>query len=93
MKKLKTILVLIGIALSALLAWMVISLISAALMYVLLFGIFCLAAYITIRLFISKSRESELDSAKSTHEISTDDAATHMKQVERTLDEYRRQLK
>ena len=93
MKKLKTILLLIGVALSALVAWMVLGLISAALMYLLLFGVFCLAAYITIRLFISKARESELESAKSTHEISTEDAATHMKQVKRTLDEYRRQLK
>jgi hypothetical protein len=93
MKKLKTILLLIGVALSALGAWMILGLISAAFVYLLLFAVFCLATYITIRLFISKSRESELDSAKSSHELATKDAATHMKQIEKTLDEYRRQLK
>jgi hypothetical protein len=93
MKKLKTILVLIGVALSALVAWMIFGLISAALVYLLLFGIFCLATYITIRLFISKSRENELDTNQSRGELRTTDAAAEMKKIERTLDEYRRQLK
>jgi hypothetical protein len=93
MTKLKTILVLIGVGLSALGAWMIFSLISAALVYVLLFGIFCLATYITIRLFISKSRESELDTNQPSVQLPTADGAAEMKKIERTLDEYRRQLK
>lgn len=93
MKKLKTILVLIGVALSALVAWMIFSLISAALVYLLLFGIFCLAAYVTIRFFISKSRENELDTNQPSAQLPTTDAAAEMKKIERTLDEYRRQLK
>jgi hypothetical protein len=93
MKKLKTILVLIGIALSALVAWMIFGLISAALVYLLLFGIFCLATYITIRLFISKSRENELDTNQSSAQLPITKAAAEMKKIERTLDKYRRQLK
>jgi len=80
MDKLKTILTLIAVILAALVALSAIGFFYAALQYVLLFGIICLATVLAVR-FLMKSGSRQIDAP---------DPERDLRNVERTLEEYKR---
>lgn len=83
MDKLKIILITIAVILGSLGLLAVIGFVSALIQSLFWIGLLCLAGYIGVKLFV-RDRPGETDSLNAPHDL---------KQVERTLEEYRRKLK
>lgn len=82
MKTIKIILITIAVILGIFLAFAAIGMIVAALQYLLLFGIICLAGYFAIKL-LKKPEKPQIEAKDPTREL---DNAT------RTLEEYKQKL-
>ena len=83
MDKIKFILITIAVILCAVGLLAVVGLVSALIQSLFWIGLLCLAGYIGVKLLV-KDKPSETDSLNAPHAL---------KQVERTLEEYRRKLK
>lgn len=83
MDKIKTILILIAIILGGLIVLGAIGLVYSLFQYLLLFGILCLGGYVAVRLLTNKSPR----------EIESSGPERQLRNVERTLEEYKRKLK
>jgi len=83
MDKIKLILITIAVILGSLGLLTLVGLVSALIQSLFWIGLLCLAGYIGVKLLV-KDKPSETDSLNAPHAL---------KQVERTLEEYRRKLK
>lgn len=83
MDKIKIILIAIAVILGVLGLFAVIGLVSAVIQSLFWIGVLCLAGYVGFKLLV-RDKPSETDSLN---------APNALKQVERTLEEYRRKLK
>jgi len=83
MDKIKLILITIAVILGSLGLLALVGLVSALIQSLFWIGLLCLAGYIGVKLLV-KDKPSETDSLNAPHAL---------KQVERTLEEYRRKLK
>ena len=83
MDKIKLILITIAVILCALGLLAVVGLVSALIQSLFWIGLLCVAGYIGVKLLV-KDKSPETDSLNAPHAL---------KQVERTLEEYRRKLK
>ena len=83
MDKIKIILITIAVILGSLGLLAVIGLVSSLIQSLFWIGVLCLAGYIGVKLLV-RDKPRETDSLNAAHDV---------KQVERTLEEYRRKLK
>ena len=83
MDKIKIILIAIAVILCSLGLFAVIGLVSSLIQSLFWIGLLCLAGYIGVKLLV-KDKRQETDSLNAPHDL---------RQVERTLEEYRRKLK
>jgi predicted tellurium resistance membrane protein TerC len=83
MDKIKLILITIAVVLGSLGLLAVIGLVSSLIQSLFWIGVLCLAGYVGVKLLV-KDKPHETDSLNVPHTL---------KQVERTLEEYRRKLK
>jgi len=83
MDKIKFILITIAVILCAVGLLAVVGLVSALIQSLFWIGLLCVAGYIGVKLLV-KDKQGETDSLNAPHAL---------KQVERTLEEYRRKLK
>lgn len=83
MDKLKIILITIAVVLGSLGLLAVIGLVSSLIQSLFWIGVLCLAGFVGFKLLV-RDKPAETDSLNAPHEL---------KQIERTLEEYRRKLK
>lgn len=83
MDKIKLVLITIAVILCALGLLAAVGLVSALIQSLFWIGLLCVAGYIGVKLLV-KNKPGETDSLNAPHAL---------KQVERTLEEYRRKLK
>ena len=83
MDKIKILLITIAVILGSLGLLAVIGLVSSLIQSLFWIGVLCLAGYIGVKLLV-RDKPRETDSLNAAHDV---------KQVERTLEEYRRKLK
>lgn len=83
MDKIKIILITIAVILGSLGLLAVIGLVSSLIQSLFWIGVLCLAGYVGVKLLV-RDKPRETDSLNPAH---------HLKQVQRTLEEYRRKLK
>ncbi|HYV11570.1 MAG TPA: hypothetical protein VE980_11770 [Pyrinomonadaceae bacterium] len=83
MDKIKIILITIAVILGSLGLLAVIGLVSSLIQSLFWIGVLCLAGYVGVKLLV-RDKPRETDSLNAPHDL---------KQIERTLEEYRRKLK